>query len=92
MMAYMTAETFWVALGFLGQFCFASRFLIQWIVSEKNKKVSVPVSFWYCSLAGGVVLFIYACYRQDPVFILGQSMGLFVYARNLMIHRNECVG
>ena len=75
----------WVVFGFLGQAIFAARFIIQWIVSEKKKESIVPLSFWYFSIAGGVVLLIYAVYKKDPVFMLGQASGLVVYARNLML-------
>ena len=73
----------WIGIGFAGQFLFFSRFLVQWIASEKEKKSVVPVSFWYFSLIGGTILLVYAIHRRDPVFILGQSLGLFVYIRNL---------
>jgi len=75
----------WVLFGFFGQFVFAMRFIIQWIVSEKKKESIVPVSFWYLSICGGVILLIYAVYKNDPVFMLGQATGLIVYARNLML-------
>jgi len=75
----------WVLFGFFGQFVFAMRFIIQWIVSEKKKESIVPLSFWYLSLGGGVILLIYAIYKNDPVFMLGQATGLIVYARNLML-------
>jgi lipid-A-disaccharide synthase-like uncharacterized protein len=61
------------------------RFIIQWIVSEKKKESIVPLSFWYLSICGGVILLIYAIYKKDPVFMLGQATGLIVYARNLML-------
>ena len=48
----------------------------------------VPVAFWYLSIAGGITLLGYAIYRADPVFILGQSTGVFIYARNLYLIRN----
>ena len=67
----------------MGQFFFSMRFLIQWIQSEKAKKSVIPLAFWYFSLLGGVTLFAYAVYRKDPVFILGQSLGVFIYMRNL---------
>ena len=73
--------------GFTGQALFSTRFLIQWIMSERAKQSVMPVAFWYFSLAGGVVLLSYAIYRRDPVFMLGQSMGLIVYARNLWLIR-----
>ena len=79
----------WLIIGFIGQFLFSMRFLIQWIYSEKHKKSLIPVAFWYFSMAGGITLFSYALLREDPVFILGQGLGLFVYIRNLMFIRNE---
>lgn len=80
-------EFIWVLVGLTGQLLFTARFLVQWLASEKEKRSVVPVAFWYFSLVGGLVLFSYALYRRDPVFILGQSMGLVIYARNLwLIH------
>ncbi|MFN3973156.1 MAG: lipid-A-disaccharide synthase N-terminal domain-containing protein [Gemmobacter sp.] len=83
------AELWWVMFGLAGQLLFTARFLIQWIASEKSRKSVIPVAFWYFSLAGGMVLFAYAVYRRDPVFILGQSMGLVIYARNLWLIYGE---
>lgn len=80
----------WLIVGFLGQLLFFSRFLIQWIHSERAKQSVIPNSFWYLSLFGGLILLIYAIYRKDPVFIAGQSVGILVYARNLwFIHRRK---
>jgi lipid-A-disaccharide synthase-like uncharacterized protein len=76
-------ETLWLATGFLGQALFSARFLVQWIQSEKEKRSVFPIAFWYFSIGGGVTLLAYAVYRQDPVFILGQASGLFIYLRNL---------
>lgn len=76
-------ETLWLAVGFMGQALFSARFLVQWIQSEKQKKSVFPIAFWYFSIAGGITLLAYAVYRQDPVFILGQASGLFIYIRNL---------
>lgn len=81
----MTAEHFWLSVGFLGQAFFSSRFLVQWIASERKRESVIPVSFWFFSIGGGATLLIYAIYRQDPVFILGQGAGLFVYLRNLYL-------
>lgn len=81
--------SWWVIIGFLGQALFASRFIVQWIYSERAKKVVIPTAFWYISLAGGLVLLTYAIHKRDPVFTLGQLMGLFVYIRNLMLLRTE---
>ncbi len=84
-----TSEVIWLIVGFTGQALFSARFLIQWLSSEKQKRSVIPVAFWYFSIAGGVVLLSYAIYRQDPVFILGQLTGVFIYARNLYFIANE---
>jgi lipid-A-disaccharide synthase-like uncharacterized protein len=76
-------ETIWLAVGFLGQGLFSARFIVQWIKSERERKSVFPVAFWYFSIAGGVTLLAYAIYRKDPVFIVGQLTGLFIYLRNL---------
>ena len=79
-------------LGLLGQVLFFSRFLVQWIASEKMGRSVVPPSFWYLSIGGGGLLLVYALWRRDPVITLGQAVGLFVYVRNLMlIHRRRAV-
>ncbi len=83
-------EKIWLGIGFLGQCLFAMRFIVQWIVSEKKKESIIPIYFWYFSIGGGIFLFSYALYRKDPVFILGQGVGLFIYIRNLMlIHKKK---
>jgi lipid-A-disaccharide synthase-like uncharacterized protein len=84
----VTVERVWLTIGLLGQALFSARFLVQWIASERRKRSVVPHTFWYFSIGGGLTLLAYAIYRQDPVFIIGQGAGLFVYARNLwFIHR-----
>lgn len=76
-------------LGFIGQFFFSMRFVVQWIASEKHKKSVVPLSFWIFSVLGSSLLLIYAIYRKDPVFILGQAPNLLIYFRNIwFIKRN----
>lgn len=83
-------EFWWVVFGLSGQLLFTGRFLVQWIASERERRSVVPLAFWYFSMGGGIVLFLYACYRVDPVFILGQSLGLFIYSRNLwLIHAEK---
>jgi lipid-A-disaccharide synthase-like uncharacterized protein len=81
--------TLWVAIGFLGQLCFSMRFLVQWISSERLGKSVIPIYFWYFSLMGGLILTAYAFHRRDPVFLLGQSMGLVIYVRNLVLVYRE---
>jgi lipid-A-disaccharide synthase-like uncharacterized protein len=79
----------WLALGLIGQALFSGRFLVQWIASERRKASVVPTAFWWFSIGGGVCLLTYAIYRGDPVFILGQSAGLIVYCRNLVLLRRQ---
>jgi lipid-A-disaccharide synthase-like uncharacterized protein len=62
---------------------FSARFVVQWLSSEKVKKSVIPTAFWYFSIAGGATLLAYAIHRRDPVFIVGQATGLFIYLRNL---------
>ncbi len=76
-------------LGLLGQALFFSRFLVQWIESEKKGQSIVPLSFWFLSIGGGIFLLIYALWRKDPVITLGQSVGLIVYVRNLVLIRRH---
>jgi lipid-A-disaccharide synthase-like uncharacterized protein len=80
----------WYLIGFAGQICFGSRFLVQWISSEVKKKSMVPLAFWHLSILGGLLLLVYAIWRRDPVFIVGQALGQVVYVRNLiLIHRER---
>jgi Predicted membrane protein len=85
----MTGQTVWLGIGFLGQALFSARFVIQWLASERMRRSVVPHAFWWFSLAGGVTLLAYALWRGDPVFVLGQGLGLFVYLRNLMLIRRH---
>lgn len=73
----------WVLLGFVAQAFFTMRFLVQWLATEKAGKSVIPLAFWWFSIGGGLLLLVYALYRRDPVFILGQGFGVFVYLRNL---------
>jgi len=75
----------WLIIGMIGQILFGLRFLVQWICSEVKKESHIPLVFWYFSIFGGMILLAYAIHRKDPVFILGQSMGLIVYLRNLRL-------
>jgi lipid-A-disaccharide synthase-like uncharacterized protein len=84
-----TADIIWISTGLIGQLLFGGRFLVQWLASEMQHKSVIPVAFWYLSIGGGIVLLAYALHLRDPVFILGQLMGLGVYARNLFLIRAE---
>ena len=77
-------EQVMIVVGFGGQFLFAMRFIIQWLTSEGAKRSVIPIAFWYFSIGGGTVLLLYAIWRQDPVIICGQGLGLFIYVRNLI--------
>ena len=78
-------ELLFLIIGFLGQGLFASRFIVQWLYSEKIGKSAIPVVFWYLSIGGGIGLLIYAIFRKDPVIITGQSFGIIIYIRNLVL-------
>jgi len=77
----------WQLLGISAQIIFGSRFLVQWLVSERRGQSVIPPYFWYASLVGSIALLVYSIHIKDPVFILGQSFGLVVYTRNLMLRR-----
>jgi lipid-A-disaccharide synthase-like uncharacterized protein len=81
----MNRETVWLAIGFLRQGLFFMRFFVQWLASERKGKSHIPISFWYFSLGGSMILLTYAIYRRDPVFICGQLFGILVYVRNLQL-------
>jgi lipid-A-disaccharide synthase-like uncharacterized protein len=91
----MTSEEIWITIGLLGQASFTGRFALQWLYSEKLKQSVIPQGFWYLSIIGSALLLSYAIYRQDPVFIIGQSFGFIVYLRNLQLifnHRKKLNG
>jgi lipid-A-disaccharide synthase-like uncharacterized protein len=79
----------WVAVGFAGQMAFFGRMMIQWLVSEKQRKSVIPPLFWWLSLVGGVALFAYFAWRQDAVGVLGQTSGVVIYARNIRLIRKQ---
>ena len=72
-------------IGFLAQMLFSSRILIQWIASEKHKKVTAPNLFWQISLLASVLLFIYGYLRDDFAIMLGQVITYYVYIRNIQL-------
>ena len=78
-------ELMWVFFGTLGQLIFFSRWIIQWIYSEKYKSSIIPVAFWWCSLSGGIVTLIYAHHIGSFPFMLTQAIGIIVYLRNLLL-------
>ena len=80
---FVTNLDWWVVLGFAAHGLFTMRFVVQWLASERAGRSVIPLAFWWFSIAGGLVLLVYALYRKDPVFIAGQGFGVFVYLRNL---------
>jgi len=82
---WITAERVWLFVGLLGQVLFAARFVVQWWASERARRSVIPLMFWYFSVGGGVILLAYSLYKMDPVFIVGQGLGLVVYLRNLYL-------
>jgi lipid-A-disaccharide synthase-like uncharacterized protein len=86
--ALSPAEVMWLAVGLTGQAMFSARWLIQWFITEKSRRSTIPDTFWYLSLLGGLLVFAYGIHRMDPVILLGQ-FGIIIYARNLFFIRRE---
>ena len=84
-----TNEIIFLSIGFIGQGLFASRFIFQWLLSERKGESYIPIIFWYLSISGGIGLLIYAIFRKDPVIIVGQTFGIFIYLRNLYLIYNK---
>ncbi len=89
-----TTGVLWVVLGLAGQVLFTGRMVLQWLVSERNRRSVVPVGFWWMSLGGATMLLVYFVWRRDIVGVLGQSTGWFIYVRNLVLiyHRSGADG
>lgn len=85
----MSVEQAWIALGMGGNLLFFSRWVVQWVASERARRSVIPVAFWYLSIAGSLVLLCYALYRRDPVFIVSQLPNSIIYLRNLHLLRHE---
>lgn len=79
----------WVGIGLLGQLAFSGRMILQWITSERHRRSVITESFWWFSLFGGLLLFSYFVWRQDPVGILGQASGIVIYSRNIRLLRKH---
>ncbi len=73
------------SIGFLAQLLFSGRLILQWILSEKSKKVLTPSIFWKLSLLASFLLFVYGYLRDDFAIMLGQVLTYFIYIRNLQI-------
>lgn len=79
------SDLIWLCIGLLGQTLFMMRFIVQWIHSERHQQSLIPISFWYLSLLGGLIVLAYGIHKVEPVIILGQLPGTIVYARNLIL-------
>jgi lipid-A-disaccharide synthase-like uncharacterized protein len=73
------------SIGFIAQILFSSRLVVQWITSERQKKVITPTLFWSLSLFASFLLFIYGYLREDFAIMLGQGLTYFIYIRNLQL-------
>ncbi|MDO8425496.1 MAG: lipid-A-disaccharide synthase N-terminal domain-containing protein [bacterium] len=83
---YMASWDAWTWFGFLAQAFFFGRFVVQWWATEKHRRVVIPAAFWWLSLVGGTLIFVYALVRRDPVFVVGSALALVIYARNVYFH------
>jgi lipid-A-disaccharide synthase-like uncharacterized protein len=75
----------WLLLGLFGQALFGARFLVQWLVSEREGRSVIPIAFWFFSIGGGLITLAYGLHRREPVIIFGQALSIFIYVRNLML-------
>jgi lipid-A-disaccharide synthase-like uncharacterized protein len=82
-MDQIVGDPFWATIALVGQFTFAARFILQWLVSEYKKRSHVPISFWYISIVGSLILLAYSIHIKNPVFMLGFSLNSVIYVRNL---------
>jgi lipid-A-disaccharide synthase-like uncharacterized protein len=85
----LSTEQIWISVGMGGNVLFFSRWVVQWLASERARRSVIPVCFWYLSIAGSVVLLAYALYRRDPVFIVSQLPNGIIYFRNLHLLKRE---
>jgi lipid-A-disaccharide synthase-like uncharacterized protein len=82
----------WIVLGLMGNAAFFSRFLVQWLVSERAGASVIPRAFWHLSIVGSLLLLTYAIHKRDPMFILAYLPNAFVYIRNLILIRRKEAG
>jgi len=87
--AFVAKFDFWLVFGVVAQLLFAARFLVQWIVSEKQGKSVIPMAFWFFSIGGGLMTLIYGLVKREPVIILGQGLATIIYVRNIMLIAKE---
>jgi lipid-A-disaccharide synthase-like uncharacterized protein len=82
---FVTRFDLWLVFGLLAQLVFTARFLVQWLASEKAGRSVVPMAFWFLSIVGGTMTLVYGIQRREPVIIMGQTLSIFIYVRNVML-------
>lgn len=86
---FLTLFNPWVLFGFFAQFIFFLRFAVQWFISERKKKSTVPISFWWISILGTILITIYSVHIKDVVFTIASLLSFVIYIRNLMLIHKE---
>ena len=82
---FVTRFDFWLVFGIAAQLVFGSRFILQWIASEREGRSVMPLSFWFFSIVGGLMTLVYGFVRKEPVIIIGQGLSTIIYVRNLWL-------
>lgn len=82
---FVTRFDFWLVFGIGAQLVFGSRFILQWVASEREGRSVMPLSFWFLSIVGGLMTLVYGFVRKEPVIIIGQALSTIIYARNLVL-------
>jgi lipid-A-disaccharide synthase-like uncharacterized protein len=82
-----SSHDLWIVFGFFAQFVFFMRFIVQWYVSEKKGESVVPMSFWYISIAGTLLIILYSYHVNDVVFFVANILSLAIYFRNISLAR-----
>ncbi len=72
-----------IVFGFIAQFIFFLRFVVQWWESEKKGQSVIPPLFWYISVVGTIMILIYSVIKKDIVFIVASVLNLLIYLRNI---------
>ena len=82
-MEQIVGDPIWATVALIGQVLFGGRFILQWLVSEYKQKSHVPISFWYLSITGSLILLSYSIHIKNPIFMLSFSLNTLIYMRNL---------
>ena len=89
---FVTRFDLWLVFGLAAQLVFGSRFVLQWIASERAGRSVMPLSFWFLSIAGGLMTLVYGFVRREPVIIFGQGLSTLIYLRNVVLILRERQG